>query len=236
MLIYYFFSYQLITKCWNRIDHRPTFRYCLEVLTQLHDHYLYHYADVDVAFSTDISCKYLSSDDSSIMNEKVNAAVNSETSSENMQPLSIPKYLELAYDENDERNVENMCEAPPINYLDEQEEENNNINHTNNNDHIKDDGYEIPINFDTELDINANNELNSNLSKSRTLSNSSTISHKSEQNYDHHSTLNQQQQQPQTQNHHNHHHHHIALENCKRSSLILERDYPQKKILASGWV
>lgn len=174
------------------------------MLTQLHGHYLYHYADVDVA-----------NDDSSI-NEKV----NSETSSEHMQPMSIPKYLELAYDDNDERNVENMCEAPPINYCD------------NNDEHIKDNGYEIPITFDTELDINANNELNSNLSKSRTLSNSSTISHKSEPCLDH--------------QHHHHTHpilttpqqHQIVLDNFNRSSLILEREkiYPQKKVLASGWV
>lgn len=173
------------------------------MLTQLHDHYLYHYADVDVA-----------NDDSSIMNEKVNAV--SETSSENMQPMSIPKYLELAYDENDERNVENMCEAPPIIYHDDN-------HHSNNTEQIRDNGYEIPITFDTELDINANNELNSNLSKSRTLSNSSTISHKSEPCFDHHHQLT----------------HHIVLENCNRSSLILERDkiYPQKKVvLASGWV
>jgi hypothetical protein len=169
---------------------------------------------VELPFMNETSCKYVSSDDSSIMNEKVNAT--SETSSENFQPISIPKYLELAYDENDERNVDNnMCEAPPINYIDDN--------------HIKDDGYEIPINFDIELDINANNELNSNLSKSRTLSNSSTISNKSDQkqNYDHqltHPILSPPQ-------------HQITIENCKRSSLILEHDkiYPQKR-MASGWV
>lgn len=157
----------------------------------------------------------VASDDSSIMNEKV----NSETSSENMQPMSIPKYLELAYDENDERNVENMCEAPPIHYHDES-------CHSNNNEH----GYEIPITFDTELDINANNELNCNLSKSRTLSNSSTISHKSEPCFDHHQHHPPILTTPQQ--------HHIVLENCNRSSLILEREqiYPQKKVLASGWV
>lgn len=137
----------------------------------------------------------------------------SETSSTDLQPMSVPKYLELAYDENDERNVDNnLCEAPPINYIDD-----NRLHQQMPNEHIKDDGYEIPINFDTELDINANNnEVNCNSSKSRTLSNSSTISHKSE-----------------------HYEHPIIMENCQRSSLILERDhkiYPQKKILASGWV
>lgn len=204
-----------MTKCWNRIDHRPTFRHCLDVLTQLHNHFLYHYAEVELPLVNETSCKYISSDDSSIMNEKLNAT--SETSSENLQPISVPKYLELAYDENDERNIDNnMCEAPPINYIDE----------TN----IKDDGYEIPISFDIELDINANNELNSNLSKSRTLSNSSTVSNKSDhQNYDHQQLTQPILSTPQ---------HPITIENCKRSSLILERDkiYPQKKILASGWV
>lgn len=209
-----------MTKCWNRIDHRPTFRHCLDVLTQLHTNFLYHYADVELPFLTDTSCKYVSSDDSS-MNEKLNA---SETSSENFQPISIPKYLELAYDENDERNVDNnMCEAPPINYIDDNQQ------HLSSESH---DGYEIPLTFDTELDINANNELNCNLSKSRTLSNSSTISNKSDQkqSYDHH--LTHPILTPP-------HHHQLAIENCKRSSLILERDnkiYPQKKILASGWV
>lgn len=207
-----------MTKCWNRIDHRPTFRHCLDVLTQLHNNFLYHYADVELPFFNETSCKYVSSDDSSIMNEKVNAT--SETSSENFQPISIPKYLELAYDENNVDN--NMCEAPPINYIDD--------NHQLSGEHIKDDGYEIPINFDTELDINANNELNSSLSKSRTLSNSSTISNKS----DHQNHLTHPILSPPTQ-------HQITLETCKRSSLILEHDkniYPQlqKKILASRWV
>lgn len=128
--------------------------------------------------------------------------------------MSIPKYLELAYDENDERNLDNnLCEAPPINYIDDNRLHQQQLP----NEHIKDDGYEIPINLNTELDINANNEVNNcNLSKSRTLSNSSTISHKSEP-----------------------YEHPILMENCQRSSLILEREnkiYPQKKILASGWV
>ncbi|XP_070506789.1 protein sevenless isoform X5 [Chironomus tepperi] len=211
--------YQLMTKCWNRIDQRPTFRYCLEVLSQLQNNCMFLYPDLELSFPNDISYKYVSSDDSSILNEKLSS--KDETSGELMSGQQ-PKYLELMYDENDERNIENMCEAP-LNYSDNNQNNNNNNNNNNNIDNhqgtIKDEGYEIPISFDN-LDINANNELNSNLSKSRTLSNSSTVSHKSEPNQI------------------NHGFYPIALESCKRSSLILERDhhsiYPPIKIISSG--
>lgn len=210
-----------MTKCWNRLDQRPTFRYCLEVLTQLHNNCMYLYPEVELTFPNDISYKYVSSDDSSILNEKLSS--KDETSGELLSGQQ-PKYLELMYDEKDERSVENMCEAP-LNYSD-----NNQINNTNDNINIssstdnhqttiKDEGYEIPICFDN-LDINANNELNSNLSKSRTLSNSSTVSHKSEPNQIHNTFY------P------------ITIESCKRSSLILDRDhhsiYPQTKLLSNG--
>lgn len=206
-----------MTKCWNRIDQRPTFRYCLEVLTQLRNNCMFLYPDIELSFPNDISYKYVSSDDSSILNEKLNS--KDETSGELMSGQQ-PKYLELMYDENDERNIENMCEAP-LNYSDNNQNNNNNNNNNidNHQGTIKDEGYEIPISFDN-LDINANNELNSNLSKSRTLSNSSTVSHKSEPNQN------------------NHAFYPIAIESCKRSSLILDRDhhsiYPQIKIISSG--
>lgn len=212
-----------MTKCWNRLDQRPTFRYCLEILSQLHDNCMYLYADVELPFPNDMTCKYVSSDDSSVVNEKLNSMELNETSAEmmnNQQPTSIPKYLELMYDDNDERNTENMCEAP-LNYSDKYQNNNNINNNIDNHQRtIKDEsGYEIPISFEKELDINANNELNSSLSKSRTLSNSSTISHKSDHNL------------------HNHPIVPIAIENCNRSSLILDRDhinYGQTKILANG--
>jgi hypothetical protein len=145
---------------------------------------------------------------------------------QNGNGTSIPKYLELMYDENDERNAhDNMCEAP-MNY-------NKSRSSSCGDKHqFSDDGYEIPISFDNnnELDINANNELNSNLSKSRTLSNSSTVSHKSDQLQNQNNNNNKN-----NSNSSNNQIIAIQLENCKRSSLILDRDhkiYP--KILTNG--
>lgn len=207
-----------MAKCWNRVDQRPTFRYCLEVLQQLHERKNL-YAQIEAQFPHDVPYKYVSSDDSSIINEKL-----TETSVEMISQgtPSIPKYLELMYDENDSRSIDNMCEAP-LNHCDNHQNDDNDVSYRNsqklsNVNH--DDGYEIPISLDPTLDINANNELNNSLSKSRTLSNSSTVSNKSE---------------------------HFPIlpdafpDSCKRSSLILDRDhkiYPTTKIITrqSGWV
>lgn len=206
------------------MDQRPTFRYCLEILQQLHERKNL-YAQIVAEFPHDVPYKYVSSDDSSIMNEKQNVNLN-ETSIENtnvsLGTPSIPKYLELMYDETDGRSIENM--SAPLNYCEKHQNEENNISYRNSqklsNIKVKDDGYEIPISLDPTLDINANNELNNSLSKSRTLSNSSTVSNKSE----HYPVL------PTT-----------LPETCKRSSLIMERDhkiYPATKMITrqSGWV
>lgn len=210
-----------MAKCWNRVDQRPTFRYCLEILQQLHERKNL-YAQIEAQFPHDVPYKYVSSDDSSIiLNEKFNVETSMEFSNVSQGTPSIPKYLELMYDENaDSRSNENMCEAP-LNYC-EKHQNDENISYRNSRklSHVKDDGYEIPINLDPKLDINANNELNNSLSKSRTLSNSSTVSNKSE----HFPIL------PET-----------LPENCKRSSLIMDRDhkiYPATKLITrqSGWV
>lgn len=213
-----------MAKCWNRVDQRPTFRYCLEVLQQLHERKNL-YAQIEAQFPHDVPYKYVSSDDSSsIINDKLSSNLN-ETSMElsNQGTPSQPKYLDLMYDENlDSRSIENMCEAP-LNYCDKHQNDDDNISYRNSQklSHvIQDDGYEIPISLDPTLDINANNELNSSLSKSRTLSNSSTVSNKSE----HYPIL--PAAFPAT---------------CKRSSLILDRDhkiYPSTKMITrqSGWV
>lgn len=198
-----------MAKCWNRVDQRPTFRYCLENLQQLHERKNL-YAQIEAQFPHDVPYKYVSSDDSSVVNDKMSSSF-CETSFE--QP-SIPKYLELKYDENlDSRSIENMCEAP-LNYCEKHQNDENNVSYSNNRNesNIKDDGYEIPITLDPTLDINANNEINNSFSKSRTLSNSSTVSNKSEK----------------------------LPETCKRSSLIMDHDhkiYPAKMITRqSGWV
>lgn len=209
-----------MVKCWNRVDQRPTFRYCLETLQQLHERKNL-YAQIEAQFPHDVPYKYVSSDDSSIINEKLNGN-NNETS---IEPIiqGAPKYLELKYDENsDSRSIENMCEAPPQDYCEKHQNDENDFSYRNSqqlSDVIQDNGYEIPISLEPNLDINANNELNNCLSKSRTLSNSSTVSNKSE-------------------------HFPILLpdvETCKRSSLILDRDnkiYPATKLITrqSGWV
>ncbi|CRK90687.1 CLUMA_CG004384, isoform A, partial [Clunio marinus] len=216
--------YQLMSKCWNRVDQRPTFRYCLEVLQQLYERKNL-YASIEAQFPHDVPYKYVSSDDSSILNEKMNGNLN-ETSMEpsniSQGTPSIPKYIELTYDENHSRSIENMCEAP-LNYCEKhQKDDDINISHRNSQKLLnnQDFGYETPITLDPTLDINANNELNNSLSKSRTLSNSSTLSNKSE----HFPIL------PET-----------FPETCKRTSLILDKDpriYPAKKIITrpSGWV
>lgn len=215
-----------MAKCWNRMDQRPTFRYCLEILQQLHERKNL-YAQIVAEFPHDVPYKFVSSDDSSIINEKLNLNLN-ETSREftnvSLGTPSIPKYLELMYDENLDRSIENMCEAP-LNYCEKHQNDENNISYRNSqklsNIKVKNDGYEVPISLDPTLDINANNELNNSLSKSRTLSNSSTVSNKSE----HYPIL------PES----------LLPESCKRSSLIMDRDhkiYPANKMITrqSGWV
>lgn len=211
-----------MAKCWNRVDQRPTFRYCLEMLQSLQE-LKNLYAEIEAQFPHDVPYKYVSSD-SSTMNDKKNLSHNEtsiELSSVTSQGTpSMPKYLELMYDENsDSRSVENMCE-PPVSFCEKhQNDENNSYRNSQKLSNVKDDGYEIPISIDPTLDINANNELNNSLSKSRTLSNSSTVSNKSE----HFPILPER-----------------LPEACKRSSLILERDhkiYPAKVITRqSGWV
>lgn len=212
-----------MAKCWNRVDQRPTFRYCLENLQQLHERKNL-YAQIEAQFPHDVPYKYVSSDDSSVINDKINGSLceaSFEQSSLSLGSPSIPKYLELKYDENlDSRSNENMCEAP-LNYCEKHQNDENNVSYREktkdqNESNIKDDGYEIPI----TLDINANNEINNSFSsKSRTLSNSSTVSNKSE----HYPIL--PEKLPET---------------CKRSSLIMDRDhkiYPAKIITRqSGWV
>lgn len=212
-----------MAKCWNRVDQRPTFRYCLETLQQLQEQKNL-YAQIEAQFPHDVPYKCVSSDDSSILNEKFCSNLN-ETSIDHISQgtPSMPKYLELMYDENlDSRSIENMCEAP-MNFCEKHQNDENNISYRNSQklSNIKDDGYEIPLTLNPTLDITANNELNNSLSKSRTLSNSSTVSNKSE---------------------------HFPIlpdafpDSCKRSSLILERDhhkiYPTTKMITrqSGWV
>lgn len=206
-----------MSKCWNRVDQRPTFRYCLEVLQQLHERNNL-YAQIEAQFPHDVPYKYVSSDDSSIINEKLNASFNETSVEANIQGL--PKYLELTYGENpDSRSIENMS-APS--FCDKHQNDEN-VSYRNSQKLSQvpaDEGYEIPISLDPTLDINANNELNNSLSKSRTLSNSSTVSNKSE----HFPIL------PEA-----------FPDTCKRSSLILERDhkiYPASKMITrqSGWV
>lgn len=209
-----------MAKCWNRVDQRPTFRYCLEVLQQLQDRKNL-YAAIEAEFPHDVPYKFVSSDDSSILNEKLFNETSKEPNSQ-----GTPKYLELMYDENLDRSIENMCEAPlNLNYCDDHQNDENDVSHRNSQLlNLKDDGYEIPISLDPTLDINANNELNNSLSKSRTLSNSSTVSNKSE-----HFTPNHLLPE-------------AFPESCKRSSLILmDRDhkiYPATKMITrqSGWV
>lgn len=219
-MIFSHFSYQLMTKCWNRVDQRPTFRYCLEVLQQLLERKNL-YAHIEAQFPHDVAYKHVSSDDSSIINEKLSVSETSfEPTNLSQGNPSMPKYLELMYDENDSRSVENMCVAP-LNY---DNDENDDVSYRNSQmlNNVKDNGngYEIPISLDPTLDINANNELNSSLSKSRTLSNSSTVSNKS----DHYPKLPEK-----------------LPDSCKRSSLIMEREhkiYPSTKLITrqSGWV
>lgn len=212
-----------MSKCWNRVDQRPTFRYCLEVLQQLHERKNL-YATIEAQFPHDVPYKYVSSDDSSTMNDKKNLSFTEtsiELSNISQGAPSVPKYLELMYDENDSRSLENMCEAP-MNFCEMHQNDENNVSYRNSQklSNVEDDGYEIPLTLEPTLDINANNELNNSLSKSRTLSNSSTVSNKSE----HFPILPEK-----------------LPESCKRSSLILERDnkiYPTKIINhhQSGWV
>lgn len=204
------------------MDQRPTFRYCLEMLEQLHERKNL-YASIEAEFPHDVPYKYVSSDDSSIVIDKLNVTLNEtsvEPSNISQELHSLPKYLELMYDENLERSNENMC--APMNYCDKHQNDEKNVSYRNSQklSNVKDDGYEIPIFLDPTLDINANNELNNSLSKSRTLSNSSTVSNKSE----HYPIL------PDT-----------LPESCQRSSLIMDRDnkiYPTKNLMTrqSGWV
>jgi hypothetical protein len=211
-----------MAKCWNRVDQRPTFRYCLEILQQLHDRKNL-YAAIEAEFPHDVPYKFVSSDDSSVFNEKVFNETSREPVSNSQGTPSIPKYLELMYDENESRSLENLCEAPlNLNFTEDQNDENVSYRNSQKSSDLQDDGYEIPISLNPTLDINANNELNSSLSKSRTLSNSSTVSNKSE--------------------------HFVPIlpeafpDNCKQSSLILmdrgHKIYPSTKMITrqSGWV
>jgi hypothetical protein len=209
-----------MAKCWNRVDQRPTFRYCLKVLQQLHKRKNL-YAAIEAEFPHDVPYKFVDSSYDKMFNES-----SREPISNSQGTPSIPKYLELMYDENlDGQSIDNMCEAPlNLNYSEDHQNDENNVSYRNSQklSNLQDDGYEIPISLDPSLDINANNELNNSLSKSRTLSNSSTVSNKSE---------------------------HFAPilpeafpESCKRASLILmDRDhkiYPATKMITrqSGWV
>lgn len=201
-----------MTKCWNRIDQRPTFRYCLEILQQLHERKNI-YAQIDAEFPHDVPYKYVNSDDSSIINEKL--PIN-ETSIDliHQELPTIPKYLELMYDENPEVPL-NCCEHHESDVKDVSYRKCQNLSNV-----LHDDGYEIPVSLNHTLDINGQNGLNISFTKTRTLSNSSTVSNKSEQYPILLDSL---------------------PENYKQSSLILDEDhkiYPATKIITrqSGWV
>lgn len=231
-LIYYytiFYSYQLMSKCWNRVDNRPTFRYCLEVLRQINEQHNV-FAHTEAEFPHDVPYKYVSSDDSlSLVNEKL-LSETSHDESKSLAQASIPKYLELAYDENDNQSNDNFSAIPAIPNIEHDQRPHNEppivaiSNRTNSNNS----GYEIPSIIEgTSLDINANNELNTNVSvKSRTLSNSSTVSNRSDRHF--HMIAESLPPPP---------------ESCKRSSLIFDRDHakiyptPNEVITRqSGWV
>lgn len=211
-----------MSKCWNRVDSRPTFRYCLEVLQQINEQKNV-YASTEAQFPHDIPYKYVSSDDSmSMVNEKLLGETSLEELKSIAQP-SIPKYLELAYDESESQSNDSLSAIviPTIEFPRQDEPVATSQIST---------GYEIPLSIDSNcalLDINSNHELNSNISvKSRTLSNSSTVSNHS----DHFSMVPASLPPPP--------------ETCKRSSLILvDRDHHKIFPTAtsvitrqSGWV
>lgn len=215
-----------MTKCWNKIAEcpRPTFRYCLEVLKQVRDK-TSHYTQIELQYPNDGPYRYVSSNDSSILNEKLcldpppSMEVNSKEQSQ--ENPSLPKYLELMYDENDGKSVENLCEAP-ANYCEKHQADNKeNLNRSNDNNNTINGGYIVPVSLDCNLDINANNCIST---KSRTLSNSSTVSNNSDKNC------------PQTPELHT-----TLVETCKSFPLI-EQDhkkyYPRTSIMThqSGWV
>lgn len=213
-----------MSKCWNRVDSRPTFRYCLEVLQKINEQQNI-YASTEAQFPHDIPYKYVSSDDSmSMVNEKLLGEASLDESKSVAQP-SIPKYLELVYDES-ESHINDSLSAIAVQSIEfrESPRQDEPVAISQNST-----GYEIPLSIDsnsTSLDINANNDLNSNVSvKSRTLSNSSTVSNRSE----HFSMIPESLPPPP--------------ETCKRSSLILDRDhhkiYPTANSVItrqSGWV
>lgn len=180
-----------MNKCWNfSADQRPTFRYCLEVL-QLLQEKTNHYIKITTQFPAE-PFKLISSNCSSIINEQHNSYQGSLGTPSNTnncaleQQTSIPKYLELMYDESlDSNNNDNMSGALPAMHLCEQHQPESLISRQAlrnsqrsswiSQQTIKDNGYEIPISLDSST---VNNNLVNN-SKSRTLSNSSTVSNKS---------------------------------------------------------
>lgn len=206
-----------MSKCWNRTDLRPTFRYCLEDLQQINEQQNF-YAKIEAQFPHDVPYKCVSSDDSmSLVNEH-------ETSVEDAKLIaqpSTPRYLELTYDENDSQTNDSFnIEIPSI--IEEQPIE---IKVNENNA-----GYETPLTIEDAIPLTLYGSLETDegslSAKSRTLSNSSTVSNKSE-----HFPIVPESFPP-------------LPDTCKRSSLILvDRDhhnkiYPATKVITrqSGWV
>jgi hypothetical protein len=217
-----------MSKCWNRTESRPTFRYCLEVLQQISEQQNI-YAQTEAQFPHDVPYKCVSSDDSmSLINEKL----LTETSVDEVPQTSIPRYLELTYDENDSQTNESCCAAPQTITTCEPQPQQQSLQQQQPKVDEQDQffhpafGYETPLSIENmNFDIYKALEYDPSTAKSRTLSNSSTVSNRSE-------------------------HFQIVPENfppipetCKRSSLILDREhhhkiYPATKVITrqSGWV
>ena len=182
-------------KCWNySADQRPTFRYCLDVLQLLQDQ-TSQYTKITTQFTADQfknwssgSGQILSSAMQNIVNQPI--VVTPLSSASSQVPISIPKYLELMYDESlDSNNNEGDEEQPkpPIIVRNNSRASAISVNSKRSSVGVKSlvqgDGYEIPIANDIlELKMMSLVDKHRTLSNSSTVSNSSSLPHKDESN------------------------------------------------------
>ncbi|XP_055298116.1 proto-oncogene tyrosine-protein kinase ROS isoform X4 [Sitodiplosis mosellana] len=170
--------YQLMLKCWSyRPEERPTFRYCLDVLQSLRTKFEDIRINLENAsrnFAGGIfNRSYLLADENHNHTKEVVKYVN--TSGNAPEPYSVPKcepsmpkYLEIIYDENDEQPPLPIdpyeVPLPPLDETEAMQSSSPTLSEKSNNKSIESDS------------IKASSANKENKVKSRTISSSSTVS------------------------------------------------------------
>ncbi|XP_058444154.1 protein sevenless isoform X2 [Malaya genurostris] len=158
--------YQLMLKCWSYSpEDRPTFRYCLEELKSLQER-----TSDSILITSQFPCKV--QNDIKFGNSGsggafiITPATSSSSSGATVMTTTIPKYLELVYDDSNSNNSKcSTGEEVPLTV--------GLVNGSLSPSALTDNGYEIPIN---EILQRQQTASCSNSNKGRTFSSSSTVS------------------------------------------------------------